>query len=111
MKARIGAVLAVTVTMLGLMAVPAHAYGVEITRVCDGKKTTYMAYTANNGDYAYTRKSGSSCAGHAWLRVKSGGKWGSWQHDPSKITIDPAKGIEVAHHKGCADCTVWITSP
>ncbi|WP_216213345.1 hypothetical protein [Amycolatopsis aidingensis] len=114
MKARIIAVLATTAAVFGLMTSPAHAYGRDFTRTCDGEKTTYTAYTTNDGDYAYTRKNGghwASCKGHAWVRIKMGGHWYAWKHDSHVAKIDGTAPIQMAQHKGCSTCHVYTTAP
>ncbi|GHH31469.1 hypothetical protein [Streptomyces lanatus] len=72
------------------------------TRSCG---TTYTAYRSSTE--AFTAKGDNgSCEGHAWVRVKVDGKWRSWHHASKKVSVK-VSGIQAAHHKGCADCTVY----
>ncbi|WP_143041336.1 hypothetical protein [Streptomyces indicus] len=100
------AVLAATV----FAAAPASAGELTIKRTCNGVVTQYWAYSSHT--LAYTQKTGTSCAGYAWVRVKTNGTWKSWISSPTKATIKNSTGnYQASQHKGCADCTVYTLYP
>lgn len=72
--------------------------------------TRYDAYSSRT--LAYTQKTGTSCDGHAWVRVKTSGGWTNWVHNEKKATIKNSTGnYKASEHKGCADCKVYILYP
>ncbi|MEU9782866.1 hypothetical protein AB0H92_18230 [Streptomyces phaeochromogenes] len=106
-RLKTGALLgAVAMGVTVFTASPASAATDSWTRTCNGVKTQYDAYSSRT--LVYTQKTGSSCAGHAWVRVKTNGTWKSWLHNPSKATISNSTGnYQGSQHKGCETCTVY----
>jgi hypothetical protein len=110
-KKRIGAVaVAGAIGAVMIAGGPASATDDTITRTCNGIKTYYDAYSSRT--LAYTQKTGTSCAGHAWVRVKTNGTWKGWVHNADKATIKNSTGnYQASQHKGCEDCTVITLTP
>lgn len=104
LRRRIGAALIVTTVALAgnvLFAGPAAA----VEQIIDRGLCRYRAELLY---YATTSKVNGSCSGHAWVRVKIGGVWGGWVHDPDRARIAPPLGrpIQQSQHKTCSDCAV-----
>ncbi|GHF90763.1 hypothetical protein GCM10010504_69110 [Streptomyces griseus] len=103
-KSMVGAVVT-AVSMVALVAAPASAATADLSRTCGGVKTYYDAYSSRT--LVYTQKTGTSCAGHAWVRVKTNGTWKKWIHNNSKATISNSTGnFQGSQHKSCETCTV-----
>ncbi|MEU7663459.1 hypothetical protein AB0B60_33965 [Streptomyces lincolnensis] len=108
-RAKLGAVAAAVGTVM-IAAAPASAGETTIKRTCDGRVTQYDAYSSRT--LAYTQKTGTSCDGHAWVRVKTNGTWKNWLHNNDKATIANSTGnFQASQHKGCADCKVYTLTP
>lgn len=93
------AVAAMSVTMLA--AAPATASSDSWYRDCrvDSKYTGKLS-----AHVATTVKSGGSCQGHAYVRIKVQGKWGTWGSGSKEATRrSPVYKIEASQHKDC-DC-------
>jgi hypothetical protein len=94
-------VAAMSVTMLA--AAPATADDSEVWKRDCSRDTTYTAKVSDHE--ASTKKSGGSCAGHAWVRIKvEGGSWGPWGSSNSTATKrSPVYKIVASQHRDC-DC-------
>ncbi|MEV4037219.1 hypothetical protein [Streptomyces umbrinus] len=92
------AATAMSVTMLA--AAPASAADSKTWKRNCARDSTY---TANVSDHvATTKKSGGSCAGHAWVRIKVQGSWGTWADSNTTATRrSPVYAIEASQHKDC----------
>ncbi|MFE6983280.1 hypothetical protein [Streptomyces griseus] len=92
---------AVAMSVVVLSAGPASAAGKTWYRDC-AKDTKYVAKVSAHE--ATTTKSGGSCAGHAWVRIKVEGssKWGTWADSNSTAKrISPVYKIVASEHKDC----------
>jgi hypothetical protein len=109
-RARLGVVAVAAAVGTAIAATPASAGERTITRTCDGRVTEYLAYSSHT--LAYTQKSGTSCAGYAWVRVMTNGTWKAWISSPTKATIKNSTGnYQASQHKGCESCTVYTLYP
>ncbi len=102
----VAAVAAMGVATTLFASTPAFASGVSWKRSCG---STYHA-VSYSGKYAETTKSGSGCAGDAWVRVYAQGQWYAWAHHNTIIRINNS-GITKSEHKGCSSCDVHTLIP
>lgn len=109
-RAKLGAVAVAAAGTVMIAAAPASATEGNIERICNGRVTEYALYSSHT--LAYTQKSGSSCAGYAWVRVKTNGTWKKWVSNPDKATIKNSTGnYQASQHKGCETCTPVTLTP
>ncbi|MFE7338072.1 hypothetical protein [Streptomyces griseus] len=101
---------AVAMSVVVLSAGPASAASETWYRDC-AKDTKYVAKVSAHE--ATTTKSGGSCAGHAWVRIKVEGssKWGTWADSNSTAKrISPVYKIVQSQHKDCNCSTAKIVT-
>ena len=97
----------VAVAGIGIVALAAAPASAAWTATAEWERSCGTTYYARaKPDEARTTKGGDgSCAGHAWLRVRTSQGWTVWEDNRESEAEYPSSKILESQHKGCADCT------